>query len=217
MEQNFQTSFIPKKPMIEERVVPVKTVSFLLIFSIFILFTILIASGGLYFYKIVVKKNLDQMDISLKTAKGRFESETITKLQTLDKRLQSSTEILSKHIAISPIFKALGEMTMKTIRFTKFDYTFGSDKDNKVLVKMGGIAVGYRDIALQADIFTQNDVYNKYMIDPVFSNLSLDNSGNVLFDLEFVVDPTFVGYKDMLKRVESESVNSIPPVQNISN
>jgi hypothetical protein len=51
--------------------------------------------------------------------------------------------------------------------------------------------LGYRSIALQSDLFTQN----KNLIDPVFSNLTLDNSGNVLFDLEFLVDPSFVNYK----------------------
>ena len=64
----------------------------------------------------------------------------------------------------------------------------------KVIIKMSGVAVGYRSIALQSDLFTRN----KNLIDPVFSNLTLDNTGNVLFDLEFSVDPSFVDYKQML-------------------
>ena len=61
-------------------------------------------------------------------------------------------------------------------------------------VAMKGQAVGYRSIALQSDLFAQN----KQLIDPVFSNLTLDNKGNVLFDLQFSVDPTFIDYKKML-------------------
>ena len=212
MEQNFQTSFIPRKPMIEERAVSAKPVGFLLIISIFILCTMVVASGGLYFYRGVVTKNITKMENELNLAKNRFEPSKITQLQTLDKRLRASTEILSKHIAISPIFKALQAITMKTVRFTKFDYGISEDKAAQILVKMSGMAVGYRSVALQSDLFAQS----KYFIDPVFSNLSLDNSGNVLFDLEFSVDPVFVDYKNMLLKTEDDSISNMLPT-NISN
>src|ERR1035437_5889689 len=194
MDQNFQTSFIPKKPLAEERAVASRPVGFLTIISIFIFFTVLLASGGLYFYQGVLTKNIAQMDNDLNLAKNRFELPKITQLQVLDKRLRASTEILSKHITISPIFSALQAITMKTVRYTKFSYDFGNTSNAQVDVKMSGQAVGYRSIALQSDLFTKN----KYLIDPVFSNLSLDTKGNVLFDLEFSVDPIFVDYKTAL-------------------
>ena len=53
---------------------------------------------------------------------------------------------------------------------------------------MSGLAIGYRSVALQSDLFAQN----KNLIDPVFSNLTLDDKGNVLFDLEFSVDPSLL-------------------------
>lgn len=194
MEQNFQTSFIPKKPMIEERVVSSHSVGLFTIISIFIFFAVVISSGGLYFYKGVLEKNIIKMNSDLTLAKNRFEPAKITQLQVLDKRLSAADSILSKHIAVSPIFKALQDTTMKNVRYTKFSYEFNTDKISNVIVKMSGQAIGYRSIALQSDIFAKN----KYFIDPVFSNLSLDDKGNVLFDLEFSVDPSFVDYKKML-------------------
>ena len=186
MEQNFQTSFIPATPA--------RAVSFSTVASIFILFVVLLSSLALYFYKGILTKNIAQMEKNLNLAKNRFEPSKITELQTLDKRLRASSEILSKHIAITPIFEALQAMTMKTVRYTKFSYEFGNEKNAKVAIKMSGLAVGYRSIAFQSDLFAQN----KNFIDPVFSNLTLDNNGNVLFDLEFSVDPSFVDYKQML-------------------
>jgi len=62
---------------------------------------------------------------------------------------------------------------------------------------MNGVAVGYRSIALQSDLFSTKDI-GKNFIEPVFSNLTLDDKGNVIFDLEFSVDPSFVDYKQML-------------------
>jgi hypothetical protein len=194
MEPNFQTSFIPKKPMIEERAKVVRPIGVFTIISIFILFTVLLATGGLFFYKGVVAKNLASMKDTLTLAQNRFEPSKITELQILDKRLRASTEILANHIAITPVFQALSAITMKTVRYTQFSYDLGDKKDTPVVIKMSGVAVGYRSVALQADLFAEN----KNFINPVFSNLTLDEKGNVLFDLEFSVDPSFVNYKQTL-------------------
>jgi len=188
MEQNFQTSFIPQKPIVKERTSSSQPVSIFLIISLFVLFAVLLATGGLYFYKGVMKNNITEMD------KNRFEPAKIAELQVLDKRLRASSEILSKHIATTPIFSALEKLTMKTVRYTEFSYELGTEKNAPVKVKMSGQAIGYRSIALQSDLFTKN----KNFIDPVFSNLTLDNNGSVLFDLEFSVDPSFVNYKQTL-------------------
>ena len=197
MEPNFQTSFIPKKPIVEERAVPGRSVGIFTIISIFILFTVILATGGLYLYKANLVKNIAKMENDLNLAKNRFEPSKITELQLLDKRLRASSEILSRHIAITPVFQALQDITMKTVRYTKFSYDFGDVKDAKnarVIIKLSGQAVGYRSVALQSDLFAKN----KNLIDPVFSNLALDDKGNVLFDLEFLVDPALVDYRQML-------------------
>ncbi len=195
MEQNFQTSFIPKKPIIPERVVSSRPTSLLTVISVFIFFTVIIATGALYFYDGILKKNIVQMENDLNLAKDRFEPSEIVQLQVLDKRLNASSEILANHVAISPIFKALQSITMKTISYTDFSYNFdSSNKSSDIVVKMSGISLGYQPIALQSDIFTAN----KYLIDPVFSNLSLDDKGNVTFDLNFSVDPNFTDYKKTL-------------------
>ena len=205
MEPNFQTSFIPKKPIVQERVAPARFIGFFPIISIFILFIALLISLALYFYKGVLTKDIAQMENTLTLAKNRFESSKIIEFELLDKSLRASSEILSRHIAVTPIFQALSLITMKTVRYTKFSYELGSvasskngnEKNTKVFVKMSGIAVGYRSIALQADLFSSKDI-GKNFIQPVFSNLTLDDKGNVAFDLEFSVDPSFVDYKQTL-------------------
>ena len=197
MDPNFQTSFIPKKPIVEERAVSARPIGIFTIVSIFILFTVILATGGLYLYKANLVKNIAKMENDLNLAKNRFEPSKITELQLLDKRLRASSEILSRHIAITPVFQALQDITMKTVRYTKFSYDFGDVKDAKnarVIIKLSGQAVGYRSVALQSDLFAKN----KNLIDPVFSNLALDDKGNVLFDLEFLVDPALVDYRQML-------------------
>ncbi|HEV7423683.1 MAG TPA: hypothetical protein VGO21_00675 [Candidatus Paceibacterota bacterium] len=204
MEQNFQTSFIPKKPMIEHRAAQPRSVGVLTVVSIFILFAVLLSTVGLYFYQGIMKKSLVKMESDLTLAKNRFEPAKIAELKVLDKRLNASNEILSKHIAVTPIFLALQAITMKSVRYTQFNYALGDPavKDSKISVKMQGIAVGYRSVALQSDLFAKN----KNLIDPVFSNLALDDKGNVTFDLNFLVDPTFVDYKLMLSSGDSTTL-----------
>jgi len=210
MEQNFQTSFIPKKPMVEQVSTSKRPIGFILIISIAIFLVTVLVSGGVYYYRDVLKKSRTQMEVDLNLAKNRFEPAQITKLKILDKRLQSSSEVLANHISVSPIFEALGALTLKTIRYTNFSYDFAN---SKVIVKMSGQAVGYRSVALQADMFSKN----KNLIDPVFSNLSLDEKGNVLFDLQFSVDKTFVNYEQLLKANSNLSNTGTNPDTGIVN
>lgn len=207
MEQNFQTSFIPKKPILEEHDTRVRSVGFFAVFSIFILFTVLLATGGLYLYKINLVKNIADKEKSLILAQNEFTPSKITELKLLNKRLSAANEILSRHIAVTPIFQALSALTMKTVRFTQFSYSFGNEKDaknTKIIIRMSGQTVGYgaysayASLALQSDLFSTKDE-GKNFINPVFSNLTLDDKGNVLFDLEFSVDPSFVNYKQNLE------------------
>ncbi len=183
--------------MVEERATPVRSISIFTVISFILLLAVLLGTGGLFLYRESIKKSILEKENSLNLAKNSFEPSKLTELQLLDKRLKASTEILDKHVAVTPVFQALSEITMKTVRYTKFDYTLGTDKDAKntsVTIKMSGTAVGYRSVALQSDLFA----LNKNLIDPVFSNLTLDDKGNVLFDLEFTVDPSFVNYKKIL-------------------
>lgn len=207
MEQNFQTSFIPKKTISEGRAPAPYYFGFVTIISIFIFLTMLVAAGGLYFYKGIMTKSISSMEADLNLAKNRFEPAKIQQLQVLDKRLRAADSILSKHIAVTPIFEALEEVTMKSVRFTKFSYILGDETNPNVQVKMGGIAVGYRSVALQADLFSQRP----YFIDPIFSNLSLDDKGNVVFDLEFSVEPSFINYESAMSGAQAQQVSQPAP------
>ncbi len=208
MEQNFQTSFIPKKPMVKEYSVGPRPIGLLMILSMFVLITVLVASAALFFYKGIAARSLLTMKNNLTLAQNRFEPSKIKELQVLDKRLNASNQILSKHIAITPIFEALQAVTMKSVRYTKFTYAYGEGKDATIHVKMSGVTLGYSFLALQSDLFAQN----KNFIEPVFSNLNLLENGNVAFDLDFAVDPSFVDYKLMLLTDQKGATDQSAPI-----
>lgn len=97
MEQNFQTSFIPKKPIVQERTVKSRDrpVFCWCCCFCFPFYASRSSAAGVYFYKNIVAKNIADMEPNFSNiAKNRFEPSKITQLQVLDKRLRSSKEIL---------------------------------------------------------------------------------------------------------------------------
>ncbi|MDQ5883577.1 MAG: hypothetical protein QG654_491, partial [Patescibacteria group bacterium] len=142
MDQEFQTSFIPKKTVIEspKRIKSGGGVVNLIAFIVFL--ASLIAAGGAYFYRESVKTDIEEFKRSLAVAKNQFEPSLITELQILDKRLNAATTILEKHIAVSPIFVLLEEVTLPTVRYSDFSYEVDTTT-NLVNVTMKGEAKGY--------------------------------------------------------------------------
>lgn len=197
MDQEFQTSFIPKKTVIEspKRIKSGGGVVNLIAFIVFL--ASLIAAGGAYFYRESVKTDIEEFKRSLAVAKNQFEPSLITELQILDKRLNAATTILEKHIAVSPIFVLLEEVTLPTVRYSDFSYEVDTTT-NLVNVTMKGEAKGYNFIALQADLFDDN----KFIKNPIFSDFVLDQTGNIDFNLTFSVDKSLVSYESFLDREE---------------
>lgn len=161
-----------------------------------------VGAGGVYFWQSALTTQVKDAQASLQKARDKFEINSVRDLQTLEKRLGSADELVTNHIVMAPIFQALQEMTLKTVRFTKFSYTFtGTTNVKDMQIKMSGIAKNYNSLALQADALGKN----KYFRDPIFSNLSLDDKGNILFEVQFSLDPIFLSYIENLKRVSSTS------------
>lgn len=212
MEQNFQTSFIPKKPLVKERATTSQPIGLLTIVPLIIFFGMIIAGAGLYFYKGSLAQSLTKMENDLNLARNRFEDDKISQLQLLDKRLRASSSVLNNHVTVSPIFQALQEVTMKSVRYTRFDYSITGTDTPEIKVTMAGQTTNYKSIALQSELFAKK----KFFIDPVFSNLSLDEKGNVMFDLTFNVDPSFVNYNKSLSvdTTEEESAASLDGAMN---
>lgn len=210
MEPNFQTSFIPKKPLTEERVSAAPRVSIVGFLATIIFIVSLVAAGVVYFYKFTLAKSIDTMDAELSQIQKNFDRSLVDEMQRLDKRINAANTLLAGHIMISPIFRSLQDLTLKSIGYTKFSYALSSNdptgKTRKIDVIMSGKAKRYDSIALQSDEL----VKNKYIKDPIFSNLVLDEiRGIVTFDLSFAVDQTFVNYEDTLLRNKAEA-NFLP-------
>ncbi len=69
MEPNFQTSFIPKKPILEEKTVSNPSVGIFMLIAVFVLFVTLVGTGGLFFYRSVESAKIVKMKAALELLK----------------------------------------------------------------------------------------------------------------------------------------------------
>lgn len=195
MENTFQTSFIPKKPIIlmnnTRRSMPIGV--FPILATLILVLTIL-CSIGLFFYKGYLNKQKESLSISLVSIKDSFEEGTIENLESFEKRINAAKDVLASHVVLTPLFNLLGETTIPSIQYTKFEHEI---KENGFYVKIIGISRDYRSIALQADVF--NGEKGRYFKNVIFSNLTKNIDNSITFNLEFNVDPSLLSYeKDIL-------------------
>src|SRR5689334_21273156 len=100
---NFQTSFIPKKPLAEERVVAPRHTSLFSFIATIIFFLSLAGAAGIYFYKASLESSVATMKSEIVAASDSFQPSALKELQILDRRLTDANHLLSNHIAVSPI------------------------------------------------------------------------------------------------------------------
>jgi len=194
MEQDFQTSFIPKRPVApvggdfatEERR---QGGGLFMLIAIIIFVVSLLSAGGVFLYKSYLSTRIEETKASLERVRDIFEPKTITQLQVLDKRISAAETILKNHIAVSPILELLKSLTYPNIQYTNFSYVV-SPATGDVDVEMKGVATGFDWVGLQADTFGRNP----HIKNPIFSNLVQDQFGRITFDLTFSVSRSFVTY-----------------------
>lgn len=193
MENQFTTTFIPKKPMVTETSsgsAPVsRPVGFLSSISLILFFITLAVGGGVYLWEQYETKQVALLAQSVQAAQKEFEPQLITQLQLLDKQLKNANILIKNHTVTSPLFDLLESSTLRQVQFNKIDYT--TDDAKGVTIKMSGVADGYQSIAQQADVLGAST----YLKNVIFSNFFLTQQGKVSFDLTFGVAPQFLNYQ----------------------
>ena len=198
MEPTFQTTFIPKRSVapVTTQTKPAGWVSLFGFLATIVFIGAIVAYGVLFFYKKQLATTIADSQIGLTRQSETFDSGLVLELNDVNRRLQAADMLLERHTVITPLFKSLEDITLKSVRFTNFSLQAPSDEHPDTTVKMTGVAQGYDMVALQLDTFSRN----RFLKDPIFSNLVPDQKGDINFDLMFTVDPSFVLYKTYAKQ-----------------
>lgn len=189
-----QTTFIPRKSLVKEGTDREKPVGIFLIISVFIFAVAILGGAGVFLYEKKLTNDIASASESLKRAQGAFEIPTIENLKLLGRRIEVSKSLIQKHTVVSPVFELLQEETLKSVRFNKFEYT--NDLKGGINIDLDGEAKSYETLALQSSEFAKN----KNIKSNVFSNINLDEKGNVIFKVKLTLDPAVTSYRDKLLR-----------------
>jgi len=132
---------------------------------------------------------------SLERAKGAFEPKLIDELVRVDRRIESSKELLNSHVVLSPLLDFLEDATLRNVKLEEM--FFDLEEEGKIRLRLAGEASSYASIVLQAESFGQS----RFLKDQLFSDFDLNQLGNVNFDFTAIVDKGLVNFKSNLDQL----------------
>lgn len=199
MDEKFQTSFIPKKPVVSSVDTSGSGRSLFMVISIFIFIVILILAGAVFGGKKYLSSQLARDKESFAKTQESFDTVTIDTLVKLDKRIESAKKILKSHVAVLPLFDYFESKTLKNVRFKNMKLSFL--EGNAAEITMKGEARNFSAVALQSDVFAEN----KSFISSMISDIDLSPTGNVIFNFKTQVDPSMVSYGSSLTKTSDKN------------
>jgi hypothetical protein len=188
MAPNFQSSFIPKSPMTEEKVFQKKKTGILGIFAVLLLIISIAGSVGMYIYKGMIQSNITSLESQMASAEKSIDQKSIKDMAAFSKKLETMKTLVNNHEVIAGFLNSLSSSTVATIQFTGLSYT--QDKNSSLKISLKGKATSYASIALQEDVFSRD----KNFTDVNFTNLNLTDDGTVSFDLTMLVSEKIAVY-----------------------
>jgi hypothetical protein len=190
-----QTSFTPKKiptALPTAQRIGGHGVNLFSILALFIFFAAIGLAVSVFFYKSRLVQRIAALDASLVQAKKSFDPEFIAEASALNARIEGARELLNAHRSLSPLFDILEKKTLESVRFQNFHFSAEGGRD--AAIGMIGQAKSFNSVALQSDVFGAEPSFK----DPIFSDFSLDERGNVLFNFKTTVDPKLLLYRETL-------------------
>lgn len=196
MEPQFRTSFIPKATLGKSEGSPKQRTTGMgivtLVTLVLFLGTIALAVGA-FLYQSFLGQSITSKKASFERAQDAFEPVLITELARVDSRIDSAENLIEGHIAVSGLLELLEAATLKNVRFTDFQFSTLSGPD--ITISMRGEARSFNAVALQSDAFGEN----RFLRNTIFSNLNLNDRGNVTFDFSATVDPRLISYERLVE------------------
>jgi len=215
MESQIKSSFIPKDSSLRSSAPSAQYRStggfdLLVLASVVLLVASVALAIGVFLYTQYLGSSISAKQQQIARAKDAMEPALVNELVRLDKRLQSSTELLAQHIAPSALFAFLEKTTLQTVSFSSLDLVAQSPSNMEV--KLEGVAASVNSIALQADLFGKSGVITS----PIFSDISRQGPDKVKFNVEGILNPAALRYSALISHggaIAPTNINNVPMQQ----
>lgn len=202
MDPKFQTSFIPKKPILSEQKPTSKGApTSVFMFVCTTIFLVSLAGAGLtIFLKSTLNNSQQNYIVELQKAEERFDTALIEQLRKANVKINLTEGLLKNHLAVSEIFSILSRLTIEGVRFTSFDFSSPEEVGDGIRISLEGVGNSFSAIAFQSDVFGKSREYgtNKVIRNPVVSDLELNENGTVGFTFTALISPAEVSYESIL-------------------
>jgi hypothetical protein len=205
MEVKMQTSFIPKKPITQSRMEG-SGISLFLLLSIILFIVTVATAGAVWLWKKSISNEIEKEKTVLVAARESFGGDSGTKtiedLIRLSNRMQLSKDLLSRHLAITPVFTLLEKNIIQNVqlKIMKFSY---ADSDN-VKITLSGVAKNYDALSNQSDAFGSESLISQ----PVVSDFNLNPDGTVSFNFNALVSSKLIYYENLFSDQASSTTNN---------
>lgn len=198
METKFQTSFIPRKPLIPNTSSATpqdhsEHSGGFLVFIGMVLFGLSVASGIVVFgWQKIEASSIEKNKVQLETNKKQFGSD-IEFLKRFNTKINLTKKIVESHISVAEVFDILGAVAVDNVRFSEFQFTLPLDPlQEKITFKMSGEATSFPALAYQSDIINETDKIK----DPTISDLTIGEKGIIKFGLQGTIPVEKIFYKN---------------------
>ncbi|MEI6305064.1 MAG: hypothetical protein WCP09_03575 [Candidatus Taylorbacteria bacterium] len=215
METKFQTSFIPKKPLIAQNALmqkaPVRrSISLFLTFGVICFILSLCAVGGTYAWKQFLGTSQDSYRQQLADREKQFNVNLIAQLKGINVQVDLAKQLLNNHLAMSQVFDIISHFTSESSRFLSLDLSAPTTQTDGVKISMRGYGKNFSSVAFQSDVLGKLENYGLRNIvkNPILSDPSLDSNNTVSFGFSASIEPSSMSYKQLI--LENEA-STTPP------
>lgn len=207
MPNTFETSFIPKQPLlkIEGNSQRRESVNVALVVSLIIFFVTASVAGGLYFWKGKVFETVRERAVELKDAEKNFNIDDINTYKRLQISLDTAKRLVDEHTIFSVAFNIIEDQTAKNIALTSL--TYGQEPLGVSLV-LSGQAPSYSALYFQVNSWKNMNPLVKMV--ELTSFVLDEKSGVVTFSVKIILEGSYFRSAQVIQAGEKEQLNTQP-------
>ena len=203
METRFQTSFIPRKPLVpaSSSMSPAPhhhTISGLFVSIATALLVIsLLSVVGAYLWKSYLTSAQASYRTELTAREQQFNVQLIQQLESASVQINLAKQVLADHVAASQVFPIIGDLTAENVRFMSLDFTGPATPQGDSKITLSGSGQSLSAVAFQSDVLGMLSQYGLSNIvkNPILSDPAQNEDGSVGFNFSATVDPSALTYE----------------------
>lgn len=209
MEPKFQTSFIPKKPVLTPvsgampRIAP-QTRSVFMSLAVLLFVLALLSVAGAYGWKYYLTQAQDDFKLDLANREKQFNIDQIEQLKQINVQIDTAKDLVNNHISASELFNIVSRFTIEKVRFSSLQLSI--DKSS-ITVDLKGEGTSLSALAFQSDVLGALDQYDLRGIvkNPIMSGVTKQLDGKYSFGMTTEIENKALLYSKFFTAVPDNS------------